>query len=158
MSSTQYTSPSSPRASWPPRRAPRRAKAERRAWQRYHRAARNLQAADDALRAVGWGGPLDLAEIKRAVAASTPEAIQKQKDSVAWIEHLYPGTRQQCAVETAHELLKRYRPYDIVTTRGGAWWRLSAILFRDPEADLFRYLRDFRKYGVGKDIPPRISF
>jgi hypothetical protein len=32
----------------------------------------------------------------------------------------------------------------ISTTRKGTWWQLSAILYGDPDADLFQHLRAFK--------------
>jgi hypothetical protein len=52
---------------------------------------------------------------------------------------------QTRAVALAHDLLMQWWGNDafITKTRNGPWWRLSAILYGDPDADLYRYLRAF---------------
>jgi hypothetical protein len=52
--------------------------------------------------------------------------------------------KQRVAVETAYTFLHGYR-LPIKTTRKGLWHQLSAILFRDPKADLFRHMSAFSK-------------
>jgi hypothetical protein len=51
------------------------------------------------------------------------------------------------AAELSHELLKRWRgDIKIVTTKGKPWHKLAAILYGDPKADLYQYLRLVRRY------------
>jgi hypothetical protein len=46
------------------------------------------------------------------------------------------------AAEDAHWLLTKWgHDAGIVTTRGGTWHKLAAILYGDEQADLFQYLR-----------------
>ncbi len=68
-----------------------------------------------------------------------------------------PRRCQERAVENAYDLLTQWRGDEkLVTTRRGKWWRLAAILYGDPDADLFRYLRTFAKYGGVKKMSARI--
>lgn len=114
-----------------------------RAWDRYHLALRNLRAGHNALEAVGWRGLIEAGEIERAFEASTPEAIERRKHS-AKVFMSFGGSAQERAAECAHELLVQWcGSGKIATTRKGKLWRLAAILFGDPNADLFRYLRVF---------------
>jgi hypothetical protein len=51
------------------------------------------------------------------------------------------------AAELSHELLRRWgRGIKIVTTRDKVWHKLTAIMYGDPKADLYQYLRLVRRY------------
>jgi hypothetical protein len=68
-----------------------------------------------------------------------------------WLKHKY-------AVGLAHDLLKEWKPDDIVVSRKGRWHRLAAVLFGDPKAvlsddpkvNLYRHLLAFQKAWKGK--------
>jgi hypothetical protein len=52
--------------------------------------------------------------------------------------------KQKTAVQYAHKLLSK-NGFPIKATRKGLWHQLSAILFGDPRADLFRHMLAFSK-------------
>jgi hypothetical protein len=118
-----------------------RAKAGARAWGAYHRALCRLLVTHDKLEATGWGGRIERAAIERAIHATTPERYRNER---AQSEAYAAGSEQARAVALAHDLLTQWWGSEfITTTRKGPWWRLSAIFFGDPDADLYRYLRAF---------------
>ena len=104
----------------------------------YYRALCKLRVTHKALLDTGSGmvGVLDLAAIENTIAAF------EQSDTPVRYE-VYPDFagrwRQGFAVAAAYELLMQWWGSDefIKTTRKRPWWRLSAILYGDPEADLF---------------------
>jgi hypothetical protein len=134
-----------------------RAKAGARAWEAHHRALRRLLATHDKLTAAGWGGKIERAAIERAIHATTPEQYRRERARheayACSINLAHPsydaspsaGLEQARAVDLAYDLLMQWWDSDefITTTRGRPWWRLSAIFYGDPDADLYRYLRAF---------------
>jgi len=122
-----------------------RSKAVTEARGAYYRALRKLQIAHKALLATGSGmvGDLEHASIENAIAA-----FEARGEPVRY--ELYPDAAgrwtQGFAVALAYELLMHWWSSDefISTTRKGSWWRLSAILYGDPDADLFRHLCKFK--------------
>jgi hypothetical protein len=122
----------------------KRARAGAKEWKAYHLALRRLLVTHDRLEATGWGGWIERAAIERAIDATTPEQYRRERArSEAYAD--FAGSEQACAVALAHDLLTQWWNNDdlITTTRKGPWWRLSAILYGDPDADLYRYLRAF---------------
>lgn len=128
-----------------------RAKAGARAWEAYHRALCRLLVTHDKLAAAGWGGysQIERAAIERTISATTPEQYRRKRarhEAYACHPGHLPsdGREQTLAVALAYDLLMQWWGSEfITTTRKGPWWRLSAIFYGDPDADLFRYLRAF---------------
>ncbi len=133
-----------------------RSKRTARAWRSYHLAVVRLRATHIALLATGWGGFIELADIERAIQKTTPEECDvRRRAQEMWAS--LGGLEQKRAVENAYDLLTQWRGDEkLVTTRRGKWWRLAAILYGEPDADLFRYLRTFAKYGGVKKMSARI--
>ena len=57
---------------------------------------------------------------------------------------LSPANRHRLAAGCSHYLLLQYNIPQTVTRKKGAWYRLAAIVYGDPEADLFTYLREIK--------------
>ena len=119
-----------------------RSKAFAKAWGTYELGLLRLQNAGRKLQEIGWEPPIDPQVIKQALDWHKP--VRKQKRFVT--------EAQKEAVAYAYQLLQR-RGLEIKTTRGGLWWRLAAILFGNPRADLFQYMR---RYFRDADRPPHI--
>jgi hypothetical protein len=79
-----------------------------------------------------------LAHIESAIKATEPRRYE--------LLYRARGTKPTFAVALAYELLMEWWGSDefISTTRKGTWWQLSAILYGDPDADLFQHLRAFK--------------
>ncbi len=126
-------------------------KAYSRACESYQCALRKLQAATRKLLATGWGpAPIDPALIERAMNVHRPSRKPKRISNFQGMGpfevfgYISPTEAQEEAVKLAHQLLQR-RGLKITTTRGGLWWRLAAILFGNPRADLFQYMRRYSR-------------
>jgi hypothetical protein len=109
-----------------------------RTWQTYHRALlklsksdalRRVDAAAEALRRLGWRVPVDAGGIKSAVKDTEMQLNWNPQASAV----------EEYAVKLAHDLLAKWG-VKTVTTRKKPWWKLSAILFGDENADLYRHL------------------
>ena len=103
----------------------------------------SCDATHKSLFATASGIRVDLATIENAITAF------EQLDALVRYE-FYPDFagrwRQGFTVAAGHALLLHWWGSDefITKTRGGRWWRLSAILYGDPAADLFRHMRAFK--------------
>lgn len=117
-----------------------RSKAAHKAERAYHQALRRLGTTYKAALTTGAGVPLypTLAHIESAIKATEPPRYE--------LLYRARGTKPTFAVALAYELLMEWWGNDefITTTRKGTWWRLSAILYGDTDADLFQYLRAFK--------------
>jgi hypothetical protein len=117
-----------------------RSKAAHKAERAYHQALCRLRTTHKAALATGAGVPphFDLVRIESAIRASEPRRYE--------VLYRAGGTKPTFAVALAYELLMEWWGGDefITTTRKGSWWQLSAILYGDPDADLFRHLRRFK--------------
>jgi hypothetical protein len=115
-----------------------RSKAVHKAERTYCLALRRLRVAHKALLAAGGGVPIgiELTDIERMIKSTEPRRYEPV--------YRAGGSGQVFAVALAHSLLREWRQdIRIVTTRGKEWHRLSAILFGNETADLFRYLCSF---------------
>ena len=54
------------------------------------------------------------------------------------------ANRHRLAATCSHYLLLQYNIPQTVTRKKGAWYRLAAIVYGDPKADLFAYLREIK--------------
>ena len=56
------------------------------------------------------------------------------------------AVKQRCAVKEARALVMKYckKKKEYSRKRKNKWWKLSAILFGDPQPDLFRHMRTFK--------------
>lgn len=105
----------------------------------YNSAARKLLAADKALVAAGWCGPINRAEIERAIRSTEPRPktwVRVHGSSVVRDKHKF-------ALRLAHELLRRWNGAAITVSRDGTWHQLSVVLFGDRRVNLYRHLRTF---------------
>jgi hypothetical protein len=117
-----------------------RSKAAHKAERAYHQALCRLRTTHKAALATGAGVPLypTLAHIESAIKETEPRRYE--------LLYRARGTKPTFAVALAYELLMEWWGSDefISTTRKGTWWRLSAILYGDPDVDLFQHLRAFK--------------
>jgi hypothetical protein len=118
-------------------------KAATKARNTYNRALHKVKAAHNALIRAGGHGYLKLDDIERAIEASKPRRVYYAVDpSTSSAGDVRVGGRKtRKAAELALELLTRWRPDDIVTTKGKTWSKLAAILYGDKDADLYQHLR-----------------
>ena len=121
-----------------------RSKATIRARGAYNSAARRLLAADTALLAAGWRGPIDRAEIERAIMNTEP----RPKTWIRLVRVRGASVKHTNAVRLAYELLSEFNG-KIVLSRNGTWHKLSALLFGDQRVNLYRHMRAFIKIRKG---------
>ena len=114
------------------------------AWRTYNSAARRLLAADKALLVAGWRGPIDRAEIERAIMNSEP----RPKTWIPLVRVRGVSIKHMNAVRLAYELLSEFNG-KIVLSRNGTWHKLSALLFGDQRVNLYRHMRAFIKIRKG---------
>jgi hypothetical protein len=89
----------------------------------------------------GWHEVLTLADIDFLIWASVPPPKRKDR----------PVAAKPMTAWFARDLLERYCPdKHIVTTKGGRWHTLSAILYGDPTADLYQHLLAFQIFSRQK--------
>jgi hypothetical protein len=117
------------------RRAAEHAKVTRKRMRTYSAALRKFQAASRAHAAAGGSLALSQRRVDRAVALDEEWSAHWHPPS-PWLEH-------KTAVEWAYKLLGRWNPHDIVVSRVGTWHKLSAVLFGNRRANLYRHLRAF---------------
>lgn len=115
-----------------------RSKAAIRARRTYNAAARRLLAADKALLVAGWRGPIDRAEIERAIMNTEP----RPKSWKLVVRGRGVVTKHRAAVALAYELLVEWNG-TIALSRNGTWHKLSALLFGDQRVNLYRHMRAF---------------
>jgi hypothetical protein len=120
-----------------------RSKTATKARDAHYRALCRLRVTHKSLFATARGIGLDLTTIENAITAF------EELDALVRYE-FYPDFdgrwRQGFTVAAGHALLMQYWGSDefITKTRKGAWWRLSAILYGDENADLFRHMCAFK--------------
>lgn len=134
----------------------------------YHRVVCRLRAAHITLvRVSGGHGYFKLADIDRVIEETAPtrhipDTGRNERRRIYYAGSpgtpisaapQFGGRKESTAVQLAHELLTWWRAgEEIVTTKGGKWWRLAAILYGDPGRDLYQHLAAFqlaltRKYA-----------
>jgi hypothetical protein len=112
-------------------------KASARAWRGYQRALRHLRSAHDALAAAGWGPPIALKDVKRAIEAS------ERYRNIGNYFHVLDRAETR-AVDAARELLAQWRPNEWVTiVIGGRWWELAWTMLGEN--------RDLRRHMIAHD-------
>ncbi len=117
------------------RRAAEHAMATRKLRRAYSAALRKFQNASRAHARAGGSLALKQKWIDHAVAVDEEWSAHWHPPS-PWLPH-------KTAVEWAYKLLSRWKPHDVVVSRRGTWHQLSAILFGNPRANLYRHLRAF---------------
>lgn len=149
-----------------------RSEATTKALTAYHDALGRLRTTYKAVLATGGGRPLrraadgswrellTLADIDFLIEASKPPPKQvvysvlsprKGRPLPAMLPDgavlRHGAGKPTKATELASELLERWcKGEKIVTTKGKKWHKLAAIMYGDPKADLFQYLRLVRRY------------
>jgi hypothetical protein len=121
-----------------------RSKAAISARRAYNSAARRLLAADKALLAAGWRGPIDRAEIERAIMNTEP-----RPKTWIWVVRSRVANKHRTAVRLAYELLREWNG-TIALSRNGTWHKLSALLFGDQRVNLYRHMRAFYNIEIRK--------
>jgi hypothetical protein len=102
--------------------------------------ARNLHIKLEPLDDYGIMSPLDLRHLNEQIAfyeewlAERPDGPHRK------------SAKQKAAVKEARALVMKYckKKKEYFGRRKNKWWKLSAILFGDPQPDLFRHMRAFK--------------
>jgi hypothetical protein len=131
-----------------------RSAAASKARRAYNTAARKLLAADKALRAAGWQGPIDPALIEHVIAKSEPTPWKKWEllTNQGWRRLKGPPRvvfKQGRAVAFAYELVAKWcGPDKLGHTKRGTWWHVARILLGkrlgERGSDLFRQMLAFQ--------------